>query len=306
MIQYTRSLVVLILLINSAVAAADDEYAAIDKKAALLSKHPASINTLADEIKRRGTNDLERARLIFKWITANIRYDNEAAGKDISAAFQDQRSLDDMINDTFRERKGVCGDMSYLYLAVARKAGLEAYSILGWAYRPGEPIIDGGFRGVPNHRWNAVKINGTWKLFDLTGGQFCIPPEEMIRHHYPVVPYWQLLDRTVTMKIPVFPPFEGDDAKKSRTRLTTKQTMVTYIKKGMHRVVLDNPLGLTLYGVVVKGDDPLKLNLAVVEKKNGSTVMTYDFTNADTNDVYYFIITDKTGMLYFYFVVLKD
>jgi hypothetical protein len=108
----------------------------------------------------------------------------------------------------------VCGGYSDLFTALARAAGLEAESITGYgkghAYEVGEPIA-----GPANHAWNAVKIDGEWRLVDCTWGAgtveddsyvkrfnpfyFLTPPLAFSWLHFPVDPRWQLRDPPLSL-----------------------------------------------------------------------------------------------------------
>jgi transglutaminase/protease-like cytokinesis protein 3 len=69
----------------------------------------------------------------------------------------------------------------------------------------------------PNHAWNAVRIEGQWRLLDSTWGAgylspagefvrafnahyFLTPPELFIYDHLPEDPQWQLLDPPISMQ----------------------------------------------------------------------------------------------------------
>jgi len=79
----------------------------------------------------------------------------------------------------------------------------------GFGYR-----VASGF-DKSNHAWNAVYLNGEWKMIDCTWGAghpdergqfvsefedyyFLTPPAELVYTHYPEDPAWQFIDRKVT------------------------------------------------------------------------------------------------------------
>ena len=126
---------------------------------------PASVQTsfksLASWLTAPCGSDEEKARVIFRWITQNIDYDVDAffAGGPVSGNAA----------DALRTKRGVCEGYADLFMELARASGIKSVKISGFAngygYSPGEPVGN-----VPNHSWNAVSINGTWKLMDCTWG----------------------------------------------------------------------------------------------------------------------------------------
>lgn len=163
-----------------------------------------SIAALAKYLAEPAKNDREKARAIFRWMTDRIAYDADSflAGRpagDCSAAA------------VFRTRKTVCAGYADLFAQLCTKTGLEAATIHGYAkgygYTPDE-------KARTNHAWNAVKIDGAWRLVDATWASgsvdarkgflkaldeyfFLTPPESLIFTHLPEQPRWQLLDPPV-------------------------------------------------------------------------------------------------------------
>ncbi|MBU4284224.1 MAG: transglutaminase-like domain-containing protein [Nanoarchaeota archaeon] len=60
-------------------------------------------------------NDEEKAKRIFNWIRHNIKYDNLRKDK----GYQNSR-------ETLEHRLGICGEMAFLYITMARAAGLKS------------------------------------------------------------------------------------------------------------------------------------------------------------------------------------
>jgi transglutaminase/protease-like cytokinesis protein 3 len=197
----------LIGLVATGITAPPD-YSAIDRHA--LSAPPAvtnSIQSLSDYLIKPALTDTEKARAIFRWMTANITYD--------VAGYLSGKTGDNSAEGTLKSRKSVCAGYGNLFEALASAAGLEVVVISGYArgtgYVPGQTIPV-----APNHDWNAVKIDGRWQLIDATWGAgymigreyvrefddfyFLTPPEKLIFDHFPDEPKWQLLRRPVTKK----------------------------------------------------------------------------------------------------------
>jgi hypothetical protein len=171
----------------------------------------ASLEDLAAYLAAPARNDEEKARAIYRWITANVDYD--VAG--MTAARRGRTA-----EEVLAERKGVCGEYSTLFSKLCNLSGLEAAVIegygKGYGYTVGSEVPD-----LSNHAWNGVKIDGEWRLVDSTWGAgyldpdggfvkrfeefyFLTPPEELVWTHLPEDPNEQLLDETISRE-----EFEG-------------------------------------------------------------------------------------------------
>jgi transglutaminase/protease-like cytokinesis protein 3 len=171
-----------------------DEYAlkAPDKAA-------ASIDSLGAYLARPEWSELEKARAIWRWITANIDYD---VGKHNYYA-----------EETLRDRRGTCQGYAELFVLLARRAGVTALEITGYGrgsgFRPGGSVKN-------DHAWNAVRIDSRWYLLDITHGAghvsgghynrhyqeryFLTPPGEFIYTDLPEVRRWQLIPDKLTKR----------------------------------------------------------------------------------------------------------
>lgn len=169
----------------------------------------ASVAALTAYLIAPARNDLEKTRVIFRWITANIAYD--------TASYFSGEAGPTAVDDVLKQKTSVCGGYADLFSQLAHEAGLEVVSISGFAKGYGY-IVGQSVDNKTNHAWNAVKIDGEWRLLDATWGAgsiddrkqfvrafnphyFLTPPEEMIFDHFPVDPHWQLLDPPVTREV---------------------------------------------------------------------------------------------------------
>ena len=154
------------------------------------------------------SNELEKARVIYRWITDNIAYDADGY---FSGNYKSTNAEDVLLN-----RSCVCQGYANLFSKMAELAGLEAVIITGFA--KGYDYFWTSNFPDDRHAWNAIKINGIWHLLDATWGAgyidgvngdfvkhykdfyFLTPPEEFIFDHLPQDPVWQLLDETITIE----------------------------------------------------------------------------------------------------------
>jgi hypothetical protein len=194
-------------------------FAAVDARAlSAPASAEASVDRLASYLGQWLSSDVEKARAAWRWVTDNIAYDTDAF---FTGRFP---SMD--AGSVLSSGKSVCAGYSSLYAELCRRMGLTVQSIhgyaKGWGYAPGAVI------GASNHDWNAVMVDGAWRLVDATWGAgyvggdrrfarkyteffFLSPPDRFILSHLPEDPKWQLLPRPWSAQefsdaVYVFPP----------------------------------------------------------------------------------------------------
>ncbi|GAB3639570.1 transglutaminase domain-containing protein [Spirosoma arcticum] len=184
------------------------DYSAIDNYA---RNAPASaarnLNTLSAYLTSPAKSDLAKARSVYAWITAHIRYDEQAfSGQKYSSEVE-------YANRSLRSRKAVCTGFALLFKHLLKPAGIDVANIKGYARtfdsEAGQPIqrVD--------HEWNAVRLDGDWYLLDIAWAQttakkgpsgepkpndyfFLTEPIEFAANHFPTDPRWQLLETTIS------------------------------------------------------------------------------------------------------------
>ncbi|MGG5462541.1 transglutaminase domain-containing protein [Clostridium sp. B9] len=118
------------------------------------------IDEKAIELTKNAKTDKEKAKILYKWISENITYDDEKA-KNITGEPSQYKSG---AIEAFESRRGICFDYSCLYVAMAREVGLKVRIITGE-----------GFNGKEwgPHSWNEVylKDEDRWITVDPTFGK---------------------------------------------------------------------------------------------------------------------------------------
>jgi len=187
----------------------DYNYAAIDTHAL---NAPASLRhdlpRLAAYLVKPARNDREKARAIFRWVTANIDYDADSYFRNDYTPHNTE--------DVLSSGKAVCDGYANLFKQLADQVGLETVMISG--FTKGFSYLTRGRLGLVDHAWNAVKIDGQWQLLDSTWGAgylngrkksferrfkphyFLTPPAVFIFDHFPDNPRWQLLTNQLSKK----------------------------------------------------------------------------------------------------------
>lgn len=160
----------------------------IDSLASLPMKFSPSGKLLANYLTKGLKGDSSKARAIFVWIASHIEYGRK---NEITI---------------YKAKRGVCIDYAILFKELAIHANIDSvYIVLGIAkgkgYNPAYPMES-------KHSWNAIKLNGAWKLIETTWAScsgewsynyyFCADPKLLITTHFPFNSYWQLLDEEIS------------------------------------------------------------------------------------------------------------
>jgi transglutaminase-like putative cysteine protease len=161
-----------------------------------------TLDGLAEYLVKPAKSDRVKARLIYRWVTDRISYDADS--------FFKNQFGDNSAEGVLSSRKGVCEGYSQLFNALAQRAGLQTERVTGIA----KGIETADAIGAQGHAWNAVKLDGQWRLIDATWGAgyvsgkkyvksyddyyLFVTPERLIFTHLPEDSKWQLLDPAVS------------------------------------------------------------------------------------------------------------
>ncbi len=198
--------VLALFLVGPAVAADKADFAEIDKHAlAATADDEKTLAALARYLARPCKTDTDKARAAYRWVTDRIAYDVEGV--------LTGRLGDPSAEAALKRRVAYCEGYANLYLDLCKRMGLQVVRVRGHA------ILDGDAANrVPTdrntHTWNAVKLDGTWKLVDTTLGSdptpdkkfrkrfnpyfFCTPPDRMLFTHLPTEPRLQFVEKPIS------------------------------------------------------------------------------------------------------------
>ena len=168
-----------------------------------------SVSSLASYLKSVSADHSEIAETIFYWMAINIRYHDDPDFERIYA--------DSVAVMTLRTKEAGCEGTARLYHELCAAASVGSVVIFGFAEGYS---FDRQRSSRPNHGWNAVKIEGEWKLVDATWGSggsttdgegelyvseidmryFFADPADFVIDHLPEDSKWQLLDKPVSRR----------------------------------------------------------------------------------------------------------
>jgi transglutaminase-like putative cysteine protease len=203
-----------------------------------------SITALGTWLKTEFPEPRERVRVMHDWIADHVAYD--VASLDDGTYVRKQSS-----ETVFARRKGVCAGYANLMVALGDVTGDEIVYVTGDTRED-----DGSIKGT-GHAWNAVRIDGTWWLLDVTwdagsrgdDGRFrkdygtdylFTPPEVFLTTHLPDDPRWQLMPTPISRgAFTRLPMMSADFYAQGLAFDTEMRSQVTV--EGQLDLTLDNP-----------------------------------------------------------------
>jgi len=186
----------------------------------------SSVNELANKIQADFKKQEDKAKAAYVWMANHISYDIRGINKQTRVAFTYSSEADlkaqkrafrkELAHKTLRRRKAVCEGYATLYKELCTQFNIECEIITGSSKTFISEI--GNTRLPSNHSWNAIKINGTWRLVDVTWGAgsvnysqmrferlytssyFNSKPYDFRINHFPDKKQWQLIDKKISLK----------------------------------------------------------------------------------------------------------
>jgi hypothetical protein len=292
---------------------------------ALECKHERLDNLpeLAHKLTSGLTTDVERFRAIYRWVCGTIANDYPLYERNLRKR---QRYKNDSLklsawNEKFRklsfkillkDHRTICTGYAYLVKELSDLANIECVVVQGYARTSTTNIAT---LDVPNHSWNAVKLDGKWYLCDPTwasgtpnatthlfefnynDGFFLPKPELFAINHFPIDKKWLLIENNA----PTFesfleaPVFYG----KTYTNLsgyTEPTTLHNTVQK--HDIVifkceLLKPVAPEAISLLIdSGNRSEKVHPKDISIKGTSLSINYAFERTGFYDVHLYIGTD--------------
>lgn len=170
--------------------------------------------------------DVEKFRALYVWVCKDIQNDyyfykenkrkrENLYGDSLKLDKWNNSSLSRLMTKLVTEKQTVCTGYAYLLKELANLAGIECIIVDGYA-RTASTNVDR--LGIPNHSWNAVKLDNKWYLCDPTwssgtiysygdvtifvheynDGYFLTEPRFFLKNHFPLDSKWTLVDDSST------------------------------------------------------------------------------------------------------------
>lgn len=140
------------------------DFTSIDDYAKAYPKKTSTIDELANYFLQKEASELEKARMIYVWLAENINYDDHG--------YNSKQFGDNSAEGVMKNKLAVCEGFANLYVSLGEKLGLKIIKVTGLAkgYDYDGDSYD-NVEDASNHAWNAINIDGVWKIFDATWGQ---------------------------------------------------------------------------------------------------------------------------------------
>ncbi|WP_299520202.1 transglutaminase domain-containing protein [Winogradskyella sp.] len=269
------------------------------------------------------TTDVERFRALYRWVCANIANDYGLYLKNNRKRqyFKNDSLKLNAWNDKFRRRlfkkllkkkQTICTGYAYLVKALADLVNIECEIVHGYG-RVSTTNIE--TLNLPNHSWNAVKLNGKWYLCDPTwasgipnpktknfvflynDGFFLANPKLFAVNHFPIDNRWWLLEDN----IPSFEEFLAapviyGNAYKTLELHNAPEQMHHNIKKN-EKVAFNYKLKKSIKAEKVKllldnGDDTWRANPTSISIDNTFLKLEHQFKRKGFYDVHLYLNGD--------------
>src|SRR4051812_46168033 len=187
-------------------------------------------DSLALKLTSQYGTDLEKVRSIFSWITQHIAYNTGIYNRSKSSVRYVDAPLDtvtvwksglEMTAQKVLDRRiAVCEGYAKLFKTLCDYSGIRSELVYGYA----KCFMERSDKFRTNHTWNAVLIDSSWQLLDVTWASgyitfgnefvqrtdesyFLTAPKQFILDHYPEDLRWTLLDHPPPLREFQFSPF---------------------------------------------------------------------------------------------------
>jgi len=246
----------------------------VDKSARFINSIPLGTNpaTLAQGyVCRPYRSDIQRLRAIFTWVSERISWEEDFEGE------MDPRHV-------LQSKRGCSEEIAMVVAEMCASVGMHAEVIRGYLKTPGEPF-DLESIARPNHFWNAVIVEGEWRIMDCS----LAGPTNPKRVHYStagssVAETWYFLARPMEIcysHVPLLPEQQHICPPQPHEVLMALPCATpTYFRHGLHMTNFDTSLlnldNLEMAHVYVDVPEDVEC-VAEVEARTYSQDMDGDF-----------------------------
>ena len=129
----------------------------VDKNARFINSLPPMTNPVSLStgfVCRPYRSDVQRLRAIFTWVSEKITWE-EGLESDIDP------------KRVIQTKRGCAEEVAVLVLEMCAAVGIHAEIVRGYLKSPGE-VPEVGIMPRPNHWWNAVIVDGQWRIMDCS------------------------------------------------------------------------------------------------------------------------------------------
>lgn len=143
-------------------------YQLVDKSARFVNSLPPMTNSASlaqGYVCRPYRSDVQRLRAIFTWVGEKVAWEEDFEGE------VDARRVIQM-------RRGCAEEVAVLVMEMCSAMGMHAEVVRGYLKTPGE-ATDPDVIPRPNHWWNAVIVDNSWRIMDCSLASPTNPKREL-------------------------------------------------------------------------------------------------------------------------------
>ncbi|MGE5943305.1 MAG: transglutaminase domain-containing protein, partial [Flavobacteriales bacterium] len=201
-----------------------------------------------------------------------------------------------MFKKLLNDKKTICSGYAYLVKELSILANIPCEIVDGYSRTINTNVnkID-----IPNHSWNAVKLNNKWYLVDATlasgfylvnenkfiknynDGYFLAEPELFSKNHYPLDKKWLLIENNLSLQQFVETPLIYSNTYK-------KEVIPVSPKKLITKVIMDEYVDFTIKIPENKKIDDFNLVIMSGLRKKKIEAKSQDYNNGFLNFRYQF------------------
>lgn len=290
----------------------------------IISNYPKSfskVEDLASKINADFSKEEEKARAIYSWIAFNVKYDvksfffSKTASRPVSYSYRTEaeklekknKIKQDLIAKTFKTKLAVCEGYSLLFEHLANLSGLESTVVVGNAKM--NPSEIGKLPKQSQHAWNSIKVNGKWKLVDVTwgagvvdpqkrifipkfnNGYFFTEPEIFVLNHFPEEKKWILSDFS-GQDYANFPLYYGEYIKSDFRFLSPLNGIISSKESNVVSFKIENLAQNDKVSYVLSSDNKPKV---ATLKRNGN-ITEFDVNLTSNKDYYLTIFVNQKAV----------
>jgi bifunctional glutamyl/prolyl-tRNA synthetase len=208
----------------------------VDKSARFINSIPLGTAPAAlaqGYVCRPYRSDIQRLRAIFTWVSERISWEEDFEGE------MDTRHV-------LQSKRGCSHEIAMVVAEMCASVGLHAEVIRGYLKTPGEPL-DLESVARPNHFWNAVIVEGEWRMLDCSLAGPTNPKRALYSNAGSnVAESWYFLARPMEMcysHVPLLPEQQHIcPAQPHEVLMALPCATPTYFKHGLHMFDFDTSL----------------------------------------------------------------
>ncbi|RSK40575.1 transglutaminase domain-containing protein [Mangrovimonas spongiae] len=281
----------------------DIDFAKADNTAKLYEGYSLdNLPVLVHKLTYKLHTDVEKFRAIYYWVCHNIKNDIRQGNRVI----RKRTKLDSLEylkwNSTYkknvfktllRRKKTMCTGYAYLIKELCFLANIECKIIDGYgrSSQSNAESLD-----MPNHSWNAVKLNNKWYLCDATwssgyslnnifvadynDGYFLTDPVLFAQNHYPLHKKWLLNENLINAKFIASPLVYGETFEynvlpisPNKMAITTKKNTPIEFKVKSDKLISEDQISMVQF----VGTKEITFKISNIKTENGLTSFTCQY-----------------------------